>query len=76
MHATDYDLPRLQELEAKNSFPEPNCRAATEFVDTNQVNLVSLLGLWYVLGAFLVLAVVAGVPRTRLLHHEIFALLS
>jgi hypothetical protein len=50
----------LQELEERNSYPEPKCKQANEFVETNQVNLKSLLGLWYILGAFLVVASVAG----------------
>lgn len=53
----------MQELEEENSFPEPNCKQETEFVDTNQVDLVSLLGLWYILGAFLVVAGAVGATR-------------
>lgn len=52
---------RVQKLKDDNTVPEPSCRDATEFAETNQVKVGSLTGLWLLLTACVALAAAMAV---------------
>lgn len=53
----------LQDLEEDNNPAHSSCTQQTEFLDTREVDFASLVGLWYILGGFMILAAVTGAPH-------------